>query len=181
MHLAGRGGRMQLASYEVQPAVVVASYLEWNISFGHSPNGCWGAQQWGISREGNPRILQTASLLLMYLPNRKDCTSSKIGAVFWSWKTAWSLPLLMYLHMYFMDFTEWHHSPLMWAWNILDRTGLYGTIHLFSTGIYRLCVLYCLRDNRWHQSVVPGRSGTVDRTGVLLTGTVVKLRDCKSG
>jgi len=28
MHLAGRGGRMQLASYEVEPAVVVASYLE---------------------------------------------------------------------------------------------------------------------------------------------------------
>ena len=46
-----------------------------------------------------------------------------------------SHPLLMYLHMYLIAFTELQYSTFMCALNVFDNNGEYGTTHWLSTSM----------------------------------------------
>lgn len=51
------------------------------------------------------------------------------------------MPLLTYLHIYFIDFIELQYSTLMCLLNIFDRKIEYSTIHLLSISASQFLVL----------------------------------------
>lgn len=90
---------------------------------------CWPFSKW-IARWNtvgkrswisNPRMRHTDSELLIYLPLIYVVI---LSFLFSSAKVAWSHPLFIYFHIYFIEFTEWQYFTLMWDLNVLKRTGL---------------------------------------------------------
>ena len=66
--------------------------------------------------------------------------------LWWSFATLkidLSLPLLIYLHMYFMAFTELHISTLIWESKIFERSGQYGTDVYKRQVLYRPLIFLC--------------------------------------
>lgn len=126
-HLFGIIGKTQLMLCSVDLFLCPQWFIPWNIL---CPFSRWTAR-WTTIGFLSWIWRHIASFLLIYLPIWYCKISFKLYLVNTT-NTVISLPLLIYLRMYFMDFTELQYTTLICDLKVFNKSGEYGTTHRLS-------------------------------------------------